>query len=318
MKLDFYRDGTGFFPKYLKKRYEKELSCYQILKFEIGKYASENSKSSDFVVGFSLRHKESGCLACLIFNPMEMSCDIKQTDFPCFDFSENQKLSVSGKFVFGSLQFRGDICSLFVAWPCDFYCENLEELKELMEFYALLSGDEILIEAVSTNELPLPVIFDSFCSYAYFLRNGKALVVSRGEFSCGKSVTFCLKNNNPESCFYIVDKEVIVLPARKLYQQSDGKYFYFDGNRFCPRRGKYITEKEVLLMKESLSIDYPDASFWKRPLPCRLGWLVGAIRRLNALAYLTVELYSGNVELLYPDEVSFPADPGDKRFIYAD
>ena len=316
MKLNFYRDGTGFFPEYLKKRYEKELSSYQILKFEMGMQQSESYKFSHFVVGFSLRHKDSGRLACLLFNPMDMSCKIQQTAFPCKTFGNDEELTASGKFVFGSLQFYGDRCSLFVNWPCYFYCENMAELKELIELYALLSEDKNLIEAVATNEMPRPVIFDSFPAYAYYLSDENALVISRGEFSSGKSFTFDLESRNPETCFFIVNKRQLIFPEKKLYQQRDGKYFYFDGECFCPRRGKYVTEKEAQSMKERLLKEYPEASFWKRPLPCTLGWMLGVVQYPNNPVFLGVDLYSGNVELWENDDVLFPAKPDDKRFIF--
>lgn len=316
MKLIFNRDGTGIFPEYLKKRYEKELSCYQILKFEMGKLISESSKSSDFVVGFSLQHKESGKLACLVFNPMSMSCDIKQTDFPRFTFAEGTKLRVSGTFIFGELKFCEEFCSFDVCVPRFWYCDCLNELKALMELYALLSEDALLIDAVSTAELPKPVICDSWVTYAYFLNDEKALIVKDLEITAVNAFALSLENRDPDSCFCVVDKKSLILPEKGLYQQQDLKYFYFDGECFRPRRGKYLTEKEAQFMKERLLKEYPEASFWKRPLPCTLGWMLGVVQYPNNSVYLGVDLYSGNVELWENDDVLFPAKPDDKRFIF--
>lgn len=311
MKLIFNRDGSGFFPEYLKKRYEKELSCYQILKFEIGLVMKKT-----FVVGFSLQHKESGKLACLVFNPMDMSCDIKQTDFPRFAFTEGTKLRVRGKFIFGELAFREEVCSFDVCVPRFWYCENLTELKELFELYALLSEDKLLIDAVSTEELPKPVIWDSFAAYAYFLNDEKALIARYLVVTAVKAFALSLENRDPDSCFYVEDKKNLIFPEKGLYKDSDFNYFYFDGECFHSRRGKYVTEKEAQSMKERLSKEYPEASFWKRPLPCTLGWMLGSVLQSNNPVYLGVDLYSGHVEFWKKDDVLFPVMPDDKRFIY--
>lgn len=315
-KLVFYRDGSGFFPEYLKKRYEKELSCYQILKFEIGKLISESSKSFDFVVGFSLRHKESEQAACFIFNPADMSYDILEKDFPCFAFAEGAGIQVKGKFIFGELTFCEEFCSFDVCVPRFWCCKDLTELKALMELYALLSEDKLLIDAVSTAELPKPVIWNSFVTYAYFLNEEKALIIKDLEISEVNSFFLSLENRDPDSCFYVVDKQNLIFPERKLYQQSDGKYFYFGGECFYSRLGKYVTEKEAFSTIERISKKYSNAVFWKRPLPCSLGWLVGMMHRLNDIIYFNVDLYSGEIEFLEREDVLFPVSPVDKRFIY--
>ncbi len=316
MKLNFNRDGSGSFPEYLKKRYEKELSCYQILKFEMGKLVSESSKSFVFVVGFSLRHRETGQSACFIFSPADMAYNIREGDFPRFTFAEGTKLRVSGTFIFGELTFYEEFCSFDVCVPRFWYCKDLTELKALMELYALLSEDKFLIDAVSTPELPKPVIWNSFVTYAYFLNDEKALIIKDLEISEVNDFFLSLENRDPDSCFYVVDKQNLTFPERKLYQQSDLKYFYFNGERFNSRQGKYVTEKEAFSTIERISKKYPNAVFWKRPLPSPLGWLVGMMHCLNAIIYFNVDLYSGEFELLEREDVLYPVSPVDKRFIY--
>ena len=267
MKLVFNRDGSGLFPEYLKKRYEKELSAYQILKFEMGKLVSESSKSFVFVVGFSLRHRETGQFACFIFSPADMSCDIKQVDFPRSSFANETGMQVKGKFIFGELSFCEEFCSFDVCVPRFWYCNCLNELKALMELYALLSEDKLLIDVVSTAELPKPVIWNSFVTYAYFLNDEKALIIKDLEISEVNDFFLSLENRDPDSCFCVVDKQNLTFPEKKLYQQSDGKYFYFDGDVFYSRRGKYVTEKEAKSYYGAIKQRHPQAIFWPHPIP---------------------------------------------------
>ena len=314
MKLVFNRDGSGLFPEYLKKRYEKELSCYQILKFEIGM-----PQKGTFVVGFSLRHKESGRLSCLVFNPMDMSCDIKQMDFPRSSFMNATGIQVKGKFIFGELSFCEEFCSFDVCVPRFWYCKNLIALKALMELYALWSEDKLLIDAVSTEELPKPVIWNSFVTYAYFLNDEKALIIKDLEISEVNDFLLSLENRDTDSCFCVVDKQNLTFPEKKLYQQSDGKYFYFDGDVFYSRRGKYVTEKEAKSYYGAIKKRHPQAIFWPHPIPYSYVWLVGVVSTDRENIYLGIDVLSGKTEVLDETlDVSFPALPNNSHFIFDD
>ena len=319
MKLNFNRDGSGSFPEYLKKRYENELSCYQILKFEMGKLVSESSKSYVFVVGFSLRHRETGQLACFIFSPADMAYDIREGDFPRFTFAEGTKLRVSGTFIFGELSFCEEFCSFDVCVPRFWYCHCLNELKALMELYALWSEDKLLIDAVSTAELPKPVIWNSFVTYAYFLNDEKALIIKDLEISEVNDFLLSLENRDTDSCFCVVDKQNLTFPEKKLYQQSDGKYFYFDGDVFYSRRGKYVTEKEAKSYYGAIKKRHPQAIFWPHPIPYSYVWLVGVVSTDRENIYLGIDVLSGKTEVLDETlDVSFPALPNNSHFIFDD
>ena len=225
----------------------------------------------------------------------------------------------SGDKFFGELSFCEEFCSFDVCVPRFWYCKNLIALKALMELYALLSEDKLLIDAVSTAELPKPVIWNSFVTYAYFLNDEKALIIKDLEISEVNDFLLSLENRDPDSCFCVVDKQNLTFPEKKLYQQSDGKYFYFDGDVFYSRRGKYVTEKEAKSYYGAIKQRHPQAIFWPHPIPYSYVWLVGVVPTDRENIYLGIDVFSGKTEVLDETlDVSFPALPNNSRFIFDD